>query len=142
MYKQVQIFLILIVFCTKSFAGETFTLMNNKNGIQYLCSISGSSPYDEDCVPTISDYCNENTYNSKNWCFDTASQKCTGKSTLFKNCVVKTSDYCNDNTYKTREWCFEDALKTCAGAPSLDLLNAVKRSVLLKSNNIDINKLK
>lgn len=138
MKKMTFVLAMLGLLSTQVFAEESFTLVDNYRGNQYLCSATGSMPTDEMCIPSVSDYCKKNTYESNKWCFDKASTYCIGKPTSFKGCVSNTADYCNKNTYETRKWCFEKALNACSGQPMNELLDAVKRNVYLKLKGINL----
>lgn len=137
LFKLVLVLSALTLFGSAYSNAETFRLIRDSDGSQFFCSQNGTpgpDPIDPNCTQQVSDYCNQNTNNTRDACFSKATTSCRGSAPGFSACVKTSADYCNKNTNNTRDRCFELALGSCKGSADVmsQMLESVHQSALLQ----------
>lgn len=101
----------LFLFTAVAAHAAPFSVTDQGTGLIYQCGPGGGG--DPNCVPTVSDYCQQNTNYNQDTCFTKASTACA--SGMNGQCVPNTASYCQENTDMDATTCFDDALASCGG---------------------------
>jgi len=96
------------------------------NGQRYQCD--GTDSPNAQCIPDVSDFCYSFTSQSRNKCYETATNACRGQRGQFASCVSETANYCYSNTSNSKNKCFSLAVQSCSGnfQANLELMDEVK----------------